>query len=312
MIRIKLGQYCSGKSGGGPKTFIRRLMNYLESTDQIRLVDTKEDVYFTSVWIENGEISKKSKVIFRSASCYYDRARQKTFKLNKRIKNSFSHADHVVYQSNFGMKLLRNVLNAPKKNYTIIHNGFDESLFSNIEPARIKHYKKVFVANAIWDSYKRLELLVSCFIKAKIEGSCLVVLGPTTFKTKAENVIMVGSAAFETVASYLKAAHYFVHLSYVEICPNAVIEAIRFGKPVLCNNIGGTPEVVQDSGIICQCDDEFIFRRRLVNINKVDYDKIVSGFHDVIGKNFELKDRNDLTMKYCAEKYMNVFTGVLS
>jgi glycosyltransferase involved in cell wall biosynthesis len=58
------------------------------------------------------------------------------------------------------------------------------------------------------------------------------------------------------VASWLAAANIFCLPSYAEGCPNAVIEALACGRPVVATNVGGIPELVDsESGILVAPQD---------------------------------------------------------
>ena len=45
-----------------------------------------------------------------------------------------------------------------------------------------------------------------------------------------------------------------IHLCHVDSCPNVVIEGISCGLNVLCTNLGGTPEIVGNNGVILNVD----------------------------------------------------------
>jgi len=115
-----------------------------------------------------------------------------------------------------------------------------------------------------------------------------------------------GKMSQDGVASYLKARPYFIHLCYAESCPNAVVEALCFGCPVVCNNIGAAKELVQGDGIVAACDKKFQFKRHAVNLNIPRFDKVVDALRDVTKQEWKI-DRRDLTMNNCAQKYLKAF-----
>jgi len=56
----------------------------------------------------------------------------------------------------------------------------------------------------------------------------------------------------------LRACDCSIHLCWFDSCPNSVVEALCAGVPVVCNNVGGTPELVQlAGGYICDVDKEY-------------------------------------------------------
>jgi len=52
--------------------------------------------------------------------------------------------------------------------------------------------------------------------------------------------------AFDDVAVWMAAANLVVLPSYMEGCPNIVLEALASGRPVVATNVGGIPEIMSD------------------------------------------------------------------
>jgi glycosyltransferase involved in cell wall biosynthesis len=55
------------------------------------------------------------------------------------------------------------------------------------------------------------------------------------------------SCAFDDVAVWMAAADLVTLPSYMEGCPNVVLEALACGRPVVATNVGGIPEIMSDS-----------------------------------------------------------------
>ncbi|MGA3131140.1 MAG: glycosyltransferase [Terracidiphilus sp.] len=60
-------------------------------------------------------------------------------------------------------------------------------------------------------------------------------------------VHLVPGCAFEEVATWMTAASVVTLPSYMEGCPNVILEALACGRPVVATNVGGIPEVLSDS-----------------------------------------------------------------
>jgi glycosyltransferase involved in cell wall biosynthesis len=87
------------------------------------------------------------------------------------------------------------------------------------------------------------------------------------------NIHLVGRVA--DVASYLQASDYFVSSSKAEGLPNAVLEALACGLPVLLSDIHPHLEIWEMSrgiGKVYALNDENSFTRAILDIEKKDYD----------------------------------------
>jgi glycosyltransferase involved in cell wall biosynthesis len=60
-------------------------------------------------------------------------------------------------------------------------------------------------------------------------------------------VHLVPGCAFEEVATWMTAASVVTLPSYMEGCPNVILEALACGRPVVATNVGGIPELLSDS-----------------------------------------------------------------
>jgi teichuronic acid biosynthesis glycosyltransferase TuaC len=66
-----------------------------------------------------------------------------------------------------------------------------------------------------------------------------------------DRVLFADACPSQKVACWLTAANVLALPSYAEGCPNAVIEALNCGRPVIATNVGGIPELVnKTSGIL--------------------------------------------------------------
>lgn len=290
------------KKSGGPGIFMNRLLSYMQDKDMVRVVDAGADIYFSTVL---GKPPKGMRFVYRAAAAYYDTIHQKKrHGFNLKIAKLVKRADFVIYQSKFAKKMVESILRVKAKKSTIICNGVKSCL-----PTSGDRDPLLFVASANWSvPGKRGKHIIKSFKKAAVPGSRLIMLG-SGVKNKSSRIRCWGRVSFEKIAKVLSCSPTFIHLCYAEACPNAVIEALSFGCPVICNNIGATPEIVGDSGIIVKCDKPFVFRRRPVNL-KIKTDRVAKAIRDSVHKEWKV-DRPDLQLSISAEKYLNVFRKVL-
>jgi glycosyltransferase involved in cell wall biosynthesis len=52
--------------------------------------------------------------------------------------------------------------------------------------------------------------------------------------------------SFDEVATWMAAADVVTLPSYMEGCPNVILEALACGRPVVATNVGGIPEIMND------------------------------------------------------------------
>ena len=52
-----------------------------------------------------------------------------------------------------------------------------------------------------------------------------------------------------------KASKYFLHLAWLDHCPNVVVDAMACGCTVICSSAGGTKEIAGDNAIIIEEND---------------------------------------------------------
>ena len=200
-----------------------------------------------------------------------------------------------------------------QKNYTIIHNGFDPKAYDGIDTYKFG-FSKMLIACAKWRPLKRPRSIAKGFIESNIKDAVLVMIGDISprDKIKHENVKYVGKVNPPKIFKYYVSCDGVIHISRLDACPNVVVEGIVAKKPIICNNTGGTPEVVMDSGVVLDIDPTFNYQ--MFKMKKPDSVKpsiIAQGINKLFSKKW-LINRNDLHMCNCAKKYFEFFKRVLS
>jgi len=296
------------KNSGGPGIFVSRLLEYMQEHEFIQVVKKGGDINFSTVW--GDKLLKGYKHVYRAAAAYYNTNQKRRHGLNKRIARSIKQSDHVIFQTRFAKNMCQKILKTQAKKSCIIYNGFDTSKYNHIDLYDVSDVDHLFVACVGWSSpAKRGSSIIKAYNRAKIENSKLIMIG-SGIETNNPNIVCTGRLPMDQIVSYLKNKPYFIHICYAEACPNVIVEALSFGCPVVCNNIGGTPEIVDESGIIARCDTPFIFKRRPVKVDKLNIGNVSKAMRDVITKEWNIH-RPDLSMSICADKYYEVFKKVM-
>ncbi len=297
-------------SGLGPKVFMKRLLKYMvKHYDDVEIVNSKPDIYLSAVWA--GE-STRCKRIHRVDGVYFDKLRGNLKALNKRIIGSIKKANGVVFQSSYARKMTKGILKVKAKDHVIIPNGIDKSVFDGIETDKLG-YDKMFIACAKWRPLKRPRSIARGFLEAAVPGSVLVIIGDISSKdkVKSKNIKYTGSLKTNEMYRYYKSADAVIHISRLDACPNVVVESLVAGTPVICNNVGGTPELVRDDGIHLEIDPPLKYKPfSMKHPDSVSPKIIAAGIHQCLSVTWDI-DRPDLDMSYCADKYYKYFQKVL-
>ena len=207
---------------------------------------------------------RKSKVKILRLDGVWHNTGQDYIKKNEAIQRSIRKADGIVFQSQFSSRMGERYLGTPLCPVKVIYNGSDPDFYEKADPILPLH-KHLIVAFSKWRPHKRLRDIIKSFLLAEIPDSVLYVAGDLdnsgiSSKQKIrlmgeDNIRFIGKKNQRELASYLKVAKASLHLCWFDSCPNSVVEAIVAGVPVVCNNVGGTPELVEPSGgYVCDID----------------------------------------------------------
>lgn len=258
------------EESSGKTLFCQRLGSALSEIDDTKIIsDTnkKHDISLHVVHIE--EMKHSAKRVTRLDGIYHNRSMDWKHQ-NKNISKHFYKADAVVYQTQFCKKLVKRYIGKHTGPNAVIFNGADPEFYRDIEPAKVNHAHN-FITYSKWRPHKRLLDTMECFLLASIDDSCLYVAGSLERSGLTEgqkkyyfslpNIKYLGVLNQESIGSYLKSCKASIHLSWIDWCPNSVVEAIVCGTPVITNNVGGTQELVcPNSGIVCEIDDLWDFQ----------------------------------------------------
>jgi hypothetical protein len=90
----------------------------------------------------------------------------------------------------------------------------------------------------------------------------------------------LGDLDIDDLLTVYSLSTYFIHLAYLDHCPNVVIDAAASGCHIICSSSGGTKEIAGDNCTILKeepWDFSFIEEKEPP---KLDYDKkLVDFFH---------------------------------
>jgi len=250
----------------GPSLFLKRLAKGLGEVTDVEVTRDPSapcDVGLHAVRI--GRCAAKKHIVRLDGCCH------STYKAyveeNRQIALGLQQASGVVYQSEFCKTMCQAYLGRFQGPSATIFNGIDPSFYQSLEPVE-KRAQHVFLTASQWRPHKRLRDAIECFLLAEIPDSHLYVAGDVSDAglTQAEamryaslsNVEFLGNLDEVALGRHLRIADGFIHLCWIDYCPNCVVEAIGAGVPVICSNQGGTREIVEPSGgYVCEIDDHY-------------------------------------------------------
>jgi len=110
--------------------------------------------------------------------------------------------------------------------------------------------------------------------------------------------------------AWYRTGDVFVFLSWLDNCPNTVMEAVSCGLPVICTNQGGTREIVQKTsgGIIVEADAPYFSAEvDLYHPPEPDYNKIIEAILNVFEDYDEFCNSihiGEIDIRHIAVKYI--------
>ena len=314
------------KNKGGPAIFRSRLIDALNKIEDIKVVTNEEEKFDVGLEFIKRESKHSKPYILRASSCYY----MYKYKLwnNKPIFKSIKKSAHTIFQSNYAYNLCNRVLSledrgAIKQGYSIIYNGIDLDYINSIKPKEGIEPGS-FVSCARWDSNKRPISMIKGFLEANtkrhlyiIGGEGVNIWGRELGKKYRKNkyIHFLGEKSNKKTIAIMKACDYQMHLAFIDICPNVVLEGLACGLNVLCTNLGGTPELVGKNGVILNVDTQWkskylrytddMTHTKRKHLDEVDSTIVANGVHKLL-KSKVKPDMSKFSIDDVAKKYAGI------
>lgn len=230
-------------SSSGPNSFGRKLMNELNRQGhEASVMVQNPDVQLSFI-----NLTKRSapKIALRLDGIYFN-TRQDWNAMNVPIRSSFEAADLVIYQSNFNKMLSEKYFGQPKRS-VVIPNGTSFDDISQINPIthpQLNGFDELWCCSSSWRPHKRLRENIEYFLQMGPKNSGLVVLGENPDHIVNDpRVVYAGRQSWETCVSIYKRSKKFLHLAFLDHCPNVVVDARACGCEIVVASSGGTREI---------------------------------------------------------------------
>lgn len=225
-------------------------------------------------------------------------------KLNREIAVQCGKADAIIYQSNWSRAMHRKYVGKYKVQDAVIYNG------APLNKPEIMCSEKIIVAASRWRAHKRLKSIMQA---AAIAGGIkLHIFGDVSKPIKSSNIVYHGHKNQREIEKILSIASGFVHICWQDACPNSVVEALSNYVPVLCNNVGGTQEIVAlCGGMVMDLDKPYDMKPvDLYHPPKIDIEKLAKGMREVV----DYKDKINpwtVDIENIGQQYESFFKRVL-
>lgn len=226
---------------------------------------------------------------------------------NRKIVRRAKNAHGVVFQVGFAQRAYERYLNFRPRHWRCIANGADPAEFLPRRPSSF------FLANTAWRPGKRLKELLEAFVLADRQGldADLVVTGQPDMRLEHPRIRYVGWQSAAQINQWLSQAMALLHLTWCDCCPNAMVESLVAGCPVIHTDSGGQGELGQGSGpVITDTDWDYRPVDR-AHAPPIDVQAIAQAMWSIKREPVTV-DRSDLHIHRIAQAYLDFYGQLLS
>lgn len=286
-------------SSSGPNGFAKKLIESLKNDHKTEVdyqfdQSKKYDVQLAFILAN----FKAAPIIQRLDGIYFN-TDQDYQNLNAPIYATYKAADSVIFQSDFNKRLSESYFGHHDDPH-VIHNGTDFQKISAIKPLEspaLDRFDNVWSCASSWRPHKRLEANVSYFLEHADTNDCLVIAGENPdYRCDDPRVLYAGHLNWETMIGLFKRSTTFIHLSWLDHCPNVVVDANVAGCKIVCSSSGGTREIAGKNATIINEEEWDFSPIKLYHPPKLDFTKNCVNDLDC-----------NLTITAVSRKYLDIF-----
>ena len=292
-------------SSSGPNGFAKKISKEFEKnhevyTSVLELIDSKvsPDIQLSFIASE----CKLAPIVQRLDGIYFN-SEQDFMSMNAPIESTYNHADAVIFQSKFNKELTESFF-GKRENSHIISNGTNINLINDIQPmsvTNLNRFEKVWCCASSWRPHKRLKENIRYFQEYSKNDECLVIAGENPdVKSSDDRIFYAGHLRWHDLISLMRRSSYFLHLSWLDHCPNVVIDARAAGCQIICSSAGGTKEIAGENAIVIEEDEWDFAPLKLYSPPDMDFTRRESG-----------KPSTTYDISDVAEKYLDVIERVI-
>ena len=247
------------RSSSGPNSFARKLFDALTEAGHGVAYALGNDAWSPDVrlsFIQSTPVLDPVPTALRLDGIYFN-TRQSWEEMNRPIRSSYESADLIVHQTDFDKRLIERYFGAHPES-VVIRNAGDPGKSMSIAPLvhpTLDSFEQTWVSASSWRPHKRLRENIRYFQEHAGKWDCMVVAGQVNEDltgVSLERVFFAGDLDQASLASLYRRATFFVHLAWLDHCPNVVVDARASGCRIICASSGGTEEVAGREAIVVE------------------------------------------------------------
>tara|TARA_R100001126_G_C4885164_1_gene181809 strand:+ start:3169 stop:4089 length:921 start_codon:yes stop_codon:yes gene_type:complete len=238
-------------SSSGPNSFTKGLLLNLSERHNIQTSSSFSDSDVEFAIIES-RLKKTLPRVVRLDGIYFN-IDQDFSLLNSTIKETYLSSDVAIFQSDFNKRLTESWFGS-HKNGIVVKNGANISAISKVEKADTSSTfgdRKIWMSASSWRPHKRLNSNIEYFVNNSDKDDIMLIAGSGVVKEDFRNyenlvnkrIFYLGHVSWESLISLYKSASTFIHLAFLDHCPNVVVDAAACGADIVCSSSGGTNEI---------------------------------------------------------------------
>jgi len=299
-------------SNSGPNKFTRQLFRKMGDLYDIEIMNDQKacDIEFCLIMQQSEKLKPR---LTRLDGIYFN-IDQEFDKLNSPIRYTYDYSDAVIFQSEFNKKLIENWF-FDHQNGHVIHNGADLDYINLIGPScdkigvfNLDDNVEVWSCASNWRPHKRLKDNIDYFISFAPKNAIFIIAGLGAQKEDFEKysdlinkrIFYAGEIDYNSLICLYKRSKVFVHLAFLDHCPNVVVDAQACGCKIICSSTGGTSEIVTIGRIIKEDPWDFqpikLYEPPSINFNS---------YHDIVSD-------NEHNLKEASLAYYEVMNSILN
>ena len=290
-------------SNSGPNGFAKKLSTELEKKYKIAPVIGPTNSKDFNVQLSFITATCQLAPIVQRLDGIYFNSEQSYKALNEPIYETYKLAESVIFQSNFNKNLIESYFGKHDDPH-VIHNGTSKNKISEIDELvipQLTSYDEVWSCASSWRPHKRLKDNIQYFLDFAPKNSCLVVAGENPdWVISHPHIFFAGHIDWKSLVGLFKISTTFIHLAWLDHCPNVVVDARSAGCNIVCSSTGGTREIAGENAMIAIEEEWDYSPVKLYKPPKIDFSKLeINGL------------KSDISIDQVALNYMNVFERFL-